>query len=280
MAMDFERFKKINDERLNYREMEDATVVSSYRNTGCGDGYRLYLKIDADQQVVTDASYTTTGCGFGLVSLAIATEWVKGKTIDEAVQVNPEKLEEMFEFPERRKNYPQSAVEALQKAFADHKNGTGIQPEEQVSRAVALAKLKEQGHLRGEMLKQVILEGEDLSGVDFEGADLSHAYLIDCNFTGANLKGVRLRGAFMNNSNLTGADFREADLRWAKLTGTDVTDAKFDGAYYDIGTRLDPRHTHLFGVMQQGGKDIYLENDAASLGIKVAPEENKAEVTA
>lgn len=263
MAMDFERFKKINDERLNYREMEDATVVSSYRNTGCGDGYRLYIKIDENNRTVTDASYTTTGCGFGLVSLAMATEWVKGKTVDEASQVTPEKLEEMFEFPERRKNYPQSAVEALQKAFADYKNGTGIKPEEQVSRATALAKLKEQGHLRGEMLKQVILEGEDLSGVDFEGADLSHAYLISCNFTGANLKNARLRGAFLNNSNLTGADFSGADLRWAKMTGTDVTDARFDGAVYDIGTRLDPRHTHLFAVMRQGGKDLYVESTGA-----------------
>lgn len=270
MAMDFERFKKINDERLNYREMDGATVVSSYRNTGCGDGYRLYLKIDEDQKQITDASYTTTGCGFGLVSLAMATEWVKGKSLAEAGGVTAEKLEEMFEFPERRKNYPESAVEALQKALADYKNGTGIKPEEQISKAAALAKLKEQGHLRGEMLKQVILEGEDLSGVDFEGADLSHAYLISCNFTGANLKGARLRGAFMNNSDLTGADFRDADLRWAKLTGTDVTDAKFDGAFYDIGTRLDPRHTHLFGVMQKGGKDIYLESDAASLGLKAA----------
>jgi hypothetical protein len=239
--------------------MEEATVVSSYRNTGCGDGYRLYLKIDEDAGIIADASYTTTGCGFGLVALAMATEWVKGKTPQQAADVSPEQLEEMFEFPERRKNYPQSAVEALQKAIADYRNGTGIQPGEQVSRAVALGKLKEQGHLRGEMLKQVILEGEDLSGVDFEGADLSHAYLINCNFDNANLKNVRLRGAFLNNSSLRGADFREADLRWAKLTGTDIEGARFDGAFYDIGTRLDPRHTHLFGVMRQGGKDIYLE---------------------
>lgn len=263
MAMDFERFKKINDERLNYQEMEGASVVSSYRNTGCGDGYRLYLKID-DAQVIQEATYTTTGCGFGLVSLAMATEWVKGKSLDEVESVTPEKLEELFEFPERRKNYPQSAVEALQKAVADFKNGTGIKPEEQISKSAALAKLKEQGHLRGEMLKQVILEGEDLSGVDFEGADLSHAYLISCNFTDANLKGARLRGAFLNNSDLTRADLSETDLRWAKLTGTDVTDAKFDGAAYDIGTRLDPRHTHLFAVMKQAGKDIYLEREAAA----------------
>ena len=46
MAMNFEKFKEINDTRMNYREMEDASVVSNYRNVGCGDGYRIYLKID------------------------------------------------------------------------------------------------------------------------------------------------------------------------------------------------------------------------------------------
>jgi NifU-like protein involved in Fe-S cluster formation len=113
--MDFERFKKINDDRLNYREMDDATVVSSYRNTGCGDGYRLYLKIDeaAEQKPIVDASYTTTGCGFGLVALAMATEWLKGKTVDQARNITPGEIESMFEFPERRKNYPDSAVEAV-----------------------------------------------------------------------------------------------------------------------------------------------------------------------
>ena len=263
MAMDFERFKKINDERMNYREMEGASVVSSYRNLGCGDGYRLYLKID-ESETVTDASYTTTGCGFGLVSLAMATDWVKGKTLGEAEALTAERLEELFEFPERRKNYPQSAVEALHKAVADYRNGTGVKPEDRVSKDAAMQKLKEQGHLRGEKLKQVILEGEDLSGVDIEGADLSHAFLIECNFSGANLRGARLRGAFLNNSNLTGADLRDTDLRWAKLTGVKIEGAQFDDAAYDIGTRLDPRHTHLFGVMKKTGKDIYLEEAAGA----------------
>ena len=175
--MDFERFKKINDERMNYREMEDASVVSSYRNLGCGDGYRMYLKIDPGQNRIVDASYTTTGCGFGLASLAMATEWAKGRSLEEASAITSEDIERMFEFPERRKNYPQSAVEALRKAVADYTNGTGILPEDQISGKVALEKLEAQGHLRGEKLTQVILEGEKLSGIDFTDANLSNAFL-------------------------------------------------------------------------------------------------------
>ncbi|MCB1140163.1 MAG: pentapeptide repeat-containing protein [Leptospiraceae bacterium] len=261
--MDFERFKAINDQRLNYREMEDATVVSSYRNVGCGDGYRLYLKIDeeSEEKRILDASYTTTGCGFGLAALAMATEWVRGKTLEEAAAITSEDVEGLFEFPERRKNYPDSAVEALQKAVADYRNGTGIKPEDRITRSYALEKLKEQGHLRGEKLTQVILEGEDFSGVDLAGANLQNAFLQNASFEGANLRGARLRGAFLNNCNLKNADLREADLRWAKLTGADIEGAQFEDAIYDIGTRLDPRQTQLFKIMKREGRDLYTEKE-------------------
>ncbi|MCE9597299.1 MAG: pentapeptide repeat-containing protein [Spirochaetia bacterium] len=262
--MDFERFKKINDERMNYREMEDASVVSSYRNVGCGDGYRLYLKVDGDQ--ITDASFTTTGCGFGLVSLAMATEWLKGKRVEQAAAITVQDIEGMFEFPERRKNYPGSAVEAVQKAVADLKNGTGIRLEERVSRATAMDALKRQGHLRDMQLNQIILEGEDLSGVDLRGANLSNAFLQNVNFKGANLSGVKLRGAFLNNADLTDADLRGADLRWAKLTGARMEGARFDGALYDIGTRLDPGKTHLFKDMIKSGMDVYMEEAEVGVG--------------
>ncbi len=262
--MDFERFKKINDERLNYGEMEDATVVSSYRNTGCGDGYRLYLKINEEdtQKRIIDASYTTTGCGFGLASLAMVTQWVKGKTLSEVEKITAEDIEKEFMFPPRRKNYPESAAQCMRKAVADYHNGSGIPIQEVVTRSMALEKLKTEGNLRNADLRQVILEGEDLSGVDFEAADLSHAYLTNCNLEGAKLFRSKLRGAFLNNANLRGADLRLADIRWAKLTGVDAQDARFDGAIYDVGTRLDPRHAHLYGLMEKGpGVEAFIDKN-------------------
>ena len=256
--MDFERFQKINEERRNYREMEDADVVSSYRNIGCGDGFRIYLKVDSENNRITDASFTTTGCGFGLVSLSMACEWVKGRSLEEAASITSQDIEGLFEFPPKRKNYPESAVEAMQKAVEDYRNGTGIRPEDRVTKAQALGLLEQQGHLRGAKLAQVILEGEDLSGVDFSGADLSHAFLQNCNFQNANLTGARLRGAFLNDADLRGAVLCDADLRWCKLTGAKTEGADFTNARYDIGTRLDPRQTHLFSVMQKmDQRDLY-----------------------
>lgn len=258
--MDYDRYKKINDDRMNYSEMEDATVVSSYRNVGCGDGYRLYLKIDEESGSIIDASYTTTGCGFGLTALAMATEWLKGKSVSEAEQITTGDIENMFEFPPRRKNYPESAVEAVQKAVYDYKNGTGVKPEDRITKMSALKKLKEQGHLRGEKLSQVVLEGENLDGVDFSGANLQNAFLQNVSLKGANLSEARLRGAFLNNSDLTGADLRKADLRWAKLTGANMENADFSGAVYDIGTRVDPKNMAIFEVMKQEGRGLYQES--------------------
>ncbi len=122
--MDFDRFKKINDEKMNQGELAGATAVATYRNLGCGDGYRIYLRVE--DGVIRDASYTTEGCGFGLVALAMITELVKGKTLAEAEKITPEDIDRAFTFPDRRKNYPTSAWEAMHLALKAAR--TGSQP--------------------------------------------------------------------------------------------------------------------------------------------------------
>jgi NifU-like protein involved in Fe-S cluster formation len=261
MAMDFQRFKEINDNKLNYREMEDATVVSNYRNVGCGDGYRIYLKIEND--LITDASYTTTGCGFGVTALAMATEIAKNKTVSEAEHLTEDDIEKLFAFPEKRKNYPQSAISALKQALKDFKEGTGVPKEKRITRSKAMQILKEKGNLSSVDLSSIILEKEQLSNIDFSNSDLHNAFLQNSNFEGANFSESNLRGAFLNNCNLKNANFRGADLRWAKLAGANIEGADFTDAIYDIGTRLDSKQVHLFKVMKKEGKDIYMKKEEA-----------------
>lgn len=117
MAMDFERYKKMNDEKENFREMQGATVDHVYHNDACGDGYHIFLKVSS-QGLIEDASYTTTGCGFGLAALAVVTRLVKGKTLDQAEGLGPADIEADFEFPERRRNYPVTAVEAMRQTLS------------------------------------------------------------------------------------------------------------------------------------------------------------------
>ncbi|BDA78089.1 hypothetical protein LPTSP3_g10190 [Leptospira kobayashii] len=264
-VMDFARYKEINDQRLNYREMEDANVVSYYRNTGCGDGYRIYLKV-SPESIVEDASYTTTGCGFGIVALAMATEYAKGKKMEDLRSLTPDTLETMFEFPERRKNYPESAVAALKKAVEDWEKGGGVPPEKRVTKAKAMDLLQTQGHLREASLSSVMLEKENFNGVDFSNADLHNAFLQNSSFVGANFSGANLKASFFNGANLMNANFRGADLRFAKLAGANLEGADFTDAIYDIGTRVDQKQMHIFDVMKKGGKDLYLSQEEGAAG--------------
>lgn len=115
--MDFDKYRKINDEKMNLREMEDADVVFHYKNDSCGDDYQIFLKTAGNR--IVDASFTTTGCGFGLASLAIATELIKEKTFDEAEKLTPDQIEAYIDgFPPRRKRYPQTGVEVIRLAIA------------------------------------------------------------------------------------------------------------------------------------------------------------------
>ena len=116
MAMDFDRYKKMNDEKENFRELPDATVDHIYHNNACGDGYHIFLKVDG-QGMIQDASYTTSGCGFGLAALAVVTKLVKGKSLAQARAVGAAEIEADFEFPERRRNYPETAAEAMRQAL-------------------------------------------------------------------------------------------------------------------------------------------------------------------
>lgn len=263
--MNFEKFNALVEGRVNYGELENASVVSEYRNIGCGDGYRLYLDVEDEQ--IRDARYTTTGCSFSLASLAIVCDLAKGKTLEAALQISPEELEPAIEgYPERRKNYAVTAVQALQKAIRDYREQSGLKGDQVISRDKTLAHLREHGHLRGLNLNSVMLDKLDLSGVDFSEANLQHAFLRESNLTGANFSGANLRGAFLNDCVLNGTNFTGADLRFAKLLGAQITGSAFDAALYDIGTRVDTRNMHIFDTMVQKGKELYLRNAAAAPG--------------
>lgn len=256
--MNFERYRELNDQKINFREMDDADVVSNYRNQGCGDGYRIFLKVE--NGVITDASYTTTGCGFGLAALAIVTELAKGRTLEAARAISLDEINAGLDgFPPRRQNYPVSALEALHNALADYAAGRGRAGEVRAEiRAAALRKLEEGGDWVGENIGAVNLDGAKLDGIDARGANLSRASLRGASLTGANFTDANLRAAFLNEADLRNANLTGADLRWCKLSGAKLEGADLTGAIYDAGTRLDPEYVHLFEVMRPEGKQIFV----------------------
>lgn len=116
--MDFDKFKAINDEQRNVGVMNAPTAVKRFRNDACGDDYVIYIRLEGEH--VVDASFTTTGCGFGLAALSLAAEWIKGKNLEEAEQITVADVEAGIDgFPERRMHYPEKAVEIFRKTIRE-----------------------------------------------------------------------------------------------------------------------------------------------------------------
>jgi NifU-like protein involved in Fe-S cluster formation len=119
--MDFPKFQELVTNRYGFAQMENPTATGEYFSDSCGDMYTFYLKID-DAKRITDASYFTTGCGFGVATCAILTTLIKGKTVDEASAVQPADIESFLGgFPERKKDYPERVLEALHVAIANYR---------------------------------------------------------------------------------------------------------------------------------------------------------------
>ena len=285
--MNFDKFNKIQATKMNLREMPDATAVGDYRNAGCGDHYRVFLRIDGEKRI-EDASFTTTGCGFGIAALALACEVAKGKTVEAAARLTADEVEAGIDgFPPKRKNYPASALEALQVAIENYKTGrkgnAGVTREEVLASAAARRPLKgasgesldlSRANLAGANLEQGNWSGADFSGANleganlrksvlrgirapkavFKGANLSHCDLYNADLAGADLAGADLKNAFLNDANLAGAKLVGADLRFCKLTGVKIEGCDFTGAFYDRMTRFDPGVVKPFEVMIQKGE--------------------------
>ena len=80
----------------NVGEIENASGVGTVGNAKCGDIMRIYLDID-DNQIIQDCKFKTFGCGAAVATSSMATELVKGKTIEEALKVTNKAVMEAYD---------------------------------------------------------------------------------------------------------------------------------------------------------------------------------------
>lgn len=119
--MDFPKFQRLVEERSGFRTMERPTASGEYFSDSCGDMYNFFLKVGPGA-VIEDISYFTTGCGFGTATCSLVVDLAKGKTIDEAAAIAPSDIEEQLAgYPEKKKDYPERALEALHVALDDYR---------------------------------------------------------------------------------------------------------------------------------------------------------------
>ena len=114
--------EKVMDHFMNPRnvgEMKDATCVGEVGNAKCGDIMRMYLKIEND--VITDAMFKTFGCAAAIATSSMATELIKGKTIDEALTfTNKAVVEELGGLPPAKIHCSVLAEEAIKTALVEY----------------------------------------------------------------------------------------------------------------------------------------------------------------
>ena len=111
----------------NLGKMEEADGVGEVGNAKCGDIMRMYIKVDPETQVITDVKFNTFGCGSAIASSSMATEMIKGKPLDEALQLSNKAVVEALDgLPAQKIHCSVLAEEAVQAAVEDYRKRSGV----------------------------------------------------------------------------------------------------------------------------------------------------------
>ncbi len=126
----------------NVGEIADADGVGTEGNPTCGDIMKIFIKVENDK--IVDIKFKTFGCGAAIATSSMATEIVKGKTIDEALAItNKMVAEALGGLPANKMHCSNLAADALHKAIADYKDK---QKQKTVMEAPATAVHPHEGH--------------------------------------------------------------------------------------------------------------------------------------
>ena len=112
----------------NVGELPDANGVGEVGNPKCGDIMRMYLKIE--NNVIVDVKFLTFGCGAAIATSSMATDLIKGKTVDEALKLTNKAVVEALEgLPPVKVHCSVLAEQAVKAALSDYYRRQGIDPE-------------------------------------------------------------------------------------------------------------------------------------------------------
>ncbi len=92
----------------------------------CGDVMRLQIEVDPETQTIIDAKFKTFGCGSAIASSSLATEWLKGKTIDEALTIDNMDIVEELALPPVKIHCSVLAEDAIKAAIVDYRQKNGL----------------------------------------------------------------------------------------------------------------------------------------------------------
>ena len=119
--------EKVNDHFNNPRNVGSLDRTSTKVGTGlvgapaCGDVMQLQIQVSEDG-TINDAKFKTFGCGSAIASSSLVTEWVKGRTVDEAVEITNKDIAKELALPPVKIHCSVLAEDAIKAAIADYKS--------------------------------------------------------------------------------------------------------------------------------------------------------------
>lgn len=112
----------------NVGEIPDANGVGEVGNPQCGDIMKIYIKVEDD--VIKDIKFKTFGCGSAIASSSMATELIKGKTLEDAWELTNKAVAEALDgLPPVKMHCSVLAEEAIHKAINDYRESQGLEPD-------------------------------------------------------------------------------------------------------------------------------------------------------
>jgi nitrogen fixation NifU-like protein len=115
-----------NPRNVGKLDAEDPNVGTGMVGApACGDVMRLQIKVN-EQGIIEDAKFKTYGCGSAIASSSLATEWMKGKTLDEAETIKNTQLAEELALPPVKIHCSVLAEDAIKAAVRDYKQKKGL----------------------------------------------------------------------------------------------------------------------------------------------------------
>jgi nitrogen fixation NifU-like protein len=130
---------KVLDHYNNPRNVGSLDKIDPNVGTGrvgapeCGDVMKLQVKVNPETGVIEDAKFKTFGCGSAIASSSLATEWLYGKTVDEALAIKNTDIVNELSLPPVKIHCSVLAEDAIKAAISDYKRKVGVEKSEAVS---------------------------------------------------------------------------------------------------------------------------------------------------
>jgi nitrogen fixation NifU-like protein len=110
-----------NPRNVGKFEIDDTIGTGMVGAPACGDVMKLQIKVDPATGVITDARFKTYGCGSAIASSSLVTEWVKGRTLEEATTISNSSIAQELALPPVKIHCSILAEDAIKAAVEDYK---------------------------------------------------------------------------------------------------------------------------------------------------------------